>query len=51
MRKNKIKKDINRIIEVIEHIDRRSDKPDVNFMCSELIDKVRDLEKEVLEDE
>ena len=37
--------DIDRIKEIIQQIEKRSDKGDIKFMCAELKDKVSDLKK------
>jgi len=37
--------DIDRIKEIIQQIEKRTDKGDIKFMCAELKDKVSDLKK------
>lgn len=51
MRKNKVLRDIKHIIDTLKMIDKRTDKGDISFMCSELVDRIKEIEKEVLEDE
>jgi len=37
--------DIERIKEIIQQIEKRADKGDIKFMCSEVIEKLSDLKK------
>lgn len=37
--------DINRIKEIVQQIEQRTDKGDIKFMCAELQEKISDLKK------
>jgi hypothetical protein len=37
--------DIDRIKQIIQRIEKRSDKGDIKFMCAEVIEKLSDLKK------
>jgi len=38
-------RDIDRIKEIIQRIEKRTDKGDIKFMCDELQNKLNDLKK------
>lgn len=47
MDKKRIVKDIDRVKSIIEHIEKRTDKGDVGFMCQQLYEKIEKIKEEI----
>jgi len=43
----KLNKEVKRINEIIEHIEKRTEKGDIKFMCDELKEKINKLKNEI----